>query len=243
MIIFDKKEYDISKITIGLGWNIREKQPNFWGRYLFDDEMDFDLDAIAFLMDRNDRVNNLGSDLSLTGKRKVPFQKSDIIYFHNLTAPSGNLGAYHDSNQRKIENTIAEFIENGEYVIHTGDNLAGSSEEDSDAEQIIVMTDKMPLRISKILFLVCIYKGKERKQHFGQIENAYIRAIDAKGKEMARFNFSNEEAFEHKCSMTFGELYRTGKEWTFKTNIFAYETDSFVDILRKYIRATVHHGK
>jgi len=244
VIIFDEKEYDISKITIGLGWNIREKQPDFWGRYFFDDETDFDLDAIAFLMDKNDRVNNLGNDLHLTGKRKVPFQKSDVIYFHNLTAPSGNLGAYHDCSQRKCECVISKFIENGEYVIHTGDNLVGSSEEDSDAEQIIVMTNELPLRISKILFLVCIYKGKERGQHFGLIENAYIRALDAKGKEMARFEFSNEEVFENKCSMSFGELYRTEKGWAFKTNIYAYETDNFVDILRKYIRAaTVHHGK
>jgi len=79
-IIFDEKEYDISKITIGLGWNIREKHPTFWERYFFDDDTDFDLDAIAFLMDKNDRVNNLGDDLHLTGKWKVPFQKSDIIY-------------------------------------------------------------------------------------------------------------------------------------------------------------------
>ena len=242
IIIFDEKEYDISRITIGLGWNIREKQPNFWERYFFDDDTDFDLDAIAFLMDKNDRVINLGNDLHLTGGRKVPFQKSDIIYFHNLTAPSGNLGAYYSSNQRKIENTIERFIEYGEYVIHTGDNLVGSSNEDNDAEQIIVMTDKVPLRINKVLFLVCIYKGKERAQHFGLIENAYIRAMDFNGKEMARFEFSSEEAFDNKCSLTFGELYRKEKKWVFKTNICAYDTDSFVDILRKYIRAaTVHH--
>ena len=241
-IIFNQKEYDISKITIGLGWNIREKQRDFWGRYFFIDDTDFDLDAIAFLMDRNERVINLGNDLPLTGRRKVPFQKSDVIYFHNLTAPSGNLGAYFDCSHKKIENMISSFIENGEYVIHTGDNLVGSSKEDSDAEQIIVITDEVPLRISKILFLVCIYKGKERKQHFGLIENAYIRAIDANGKEMARFEFSDEDAFEQKCSMTFGELYRIENKWAFKTNVSAYETDNFVDILRRYIRtATVHH--
>ena len=243
IIIFDENEHDISKITIGLGWNIREKRPNFWERYLFDDDEDFDLDAIAFLMDKSDRVINTGSDLHLTGGRKVPFQKSDIIYFHNLTAPSGNLGAYHDSNQRKIAKTITELIANGEYVIHTGDNLAGSSDEDCDAEQIIVIPNEIPLRISKILFLVCIYKGKKRAQHFGLIENAYIRAVDANGKEMARFEFAGEEAFDNKCSMTFGELYRLDKGWAFKTNICAYETDNFVDILRKYIRAaTVHYG-
>jgi len=241
VIIFDEKEFDISKITVGLGWNIREKELNFWSRCIFDDATDFDLDAIAFLMDKNDRVINLGNDLPLTGGRRVPFQKSDIIYFHNLTAPSGNLGAYHDSNSRKIANTITEFIENGEYVIHTGDNLVGSSNEVSDAEQIIIMTDAVPLRIHKILFLVCTYKGKERAQHFGLVENAYIRAIDANGREMARFEFSGEEAFNNKCSMTFGELYRTETGWAFKTNIFAYETDNFVDILRKYIRATNVH--
>ena len=242
IIIFDKKEHDISKITIGLGWNIREKKPDFWSHYFFDDDSDFDLDAIAFMMDKNDRVNNLGNDLFLTGKRKVPFQKSDIIYFHNLTAPSGNLGAYYDSNQRKIGKTIEKFIENGEYMIHTGDNLVGSSNEKNDAEQIIIIPNEIPYRINKILFLVCIYKGKERSQHFGLIENAYIRAVDAQGKEMARFEFSGDDSFNQKCSMTFGELYRYENEWAFKTNISSYDTDNFVDILRKYIRAaTVHH--
>lgn len=242
IIEFDEKEFDISKITIGLGWNIREKESSFWDRFLFDEDEDFDLDAIAFLMDKNDRVMNLGEDLPLTGGRKVPFQKSDVIYFHNLTAPSGNLGAYHNSNTKKIERTIATFIDNGEYVIHTGDNLVGSSDEESDAEQIIVMTNEVPQRISKILFLVSTYKGKERGQHFGLVENAYIRALDANGKEMARFEFSKEEAFENKCSMTFGELYRTEKGWAFKTNIRAYETDNFVDILRRYIRAATVKG-
>ena len=235
IIELDAQKYDISKITIGLGWQMKEKSVSFWNRLFFDDDEDFDLDAIAFLMDKNDRVVNLGKDLALTGGRKVPFQKSDIVYFHNLTAPSGNIGAYHGLSGKKIEKKIENFIEQGEYIIHTGDNLVGNSDdEDADAEQIIVLLDRLPRRIKKILFLVTIYDGIERGQDFGSIENAYIRALDGSGQEMVKFAFSQDEALENMHTICFGELFTEDEKWYLQTDIQLYESDQFVDILKRY---------
>jgi tellurium resistance protein TerD len=70
----------------------------------------------------------------------------------------------------------------------------------------------LPNRIDKILFLVCIYQGQARNQHFGQVDNAFIRACDANGKEIARFSLSNSSEFNGMRSMVFGEMYRQNGE-------------------------------
>jgi stress response protein SCP2 len=234
-IELDATKYDISKITIGLGWKMKEKTVSFWNRLFFDDDEEFDLDAIAFLMDKNDTIINLGKDLALTGGRSVPFQKSDIIYFHNLTAPSGNIGAYHNLNGKKIEKKIQSFIEQGEYIIHTGDNLVGNSDDDeADAEQIIVLLDRLPHRIRKILFVVTIYDGIKRGQDFGNIENAYIRAIDGAGNEMVKFSFTHDPVFDGMHTICFGELFSENEKWYLQTNIQMFAGDQFVDIIKRH---------
>jgi stress response protein SCP2 len=44
--------YDLSQITVGLGWDVREEKKGFFGKLLGGGkEEDFDLDAIAFLLD------------------------------------------------------------------------------------------------------------------------------------------------------------------------------------------------
>ncbi|MDR1882791.1 MAG: TerD family protein [Prevotella sp.] len=235
IIAIDPYKYDISKITIGLGWKMKEKNRSFMNRFIFDDDENFDLDTIAFLMDRNDKVVNLGKDMPLTGGRSVPFQKSDIIYYHNLTAPSGNIGAYYNLNGKKLERKIQTFIEQGEYIIHTGDNLVGNaSDEDADAEQIIVMLEKLPRRIKKILFLVTIHNGIHRKQDFDSIENLHIRAIDGLGKEIVKFTFARNSDFANMHTLCFGELFYDEGKWYLQTNITFFESDKFVDILKKY---------
>jgi tellurium resistance protein TerD len=239
----DKNKYDLSRITVGLGWKMKEKKTSILSRLFFDDEDEYDLDAIAFLLDKNDRVSDLGRELKLTGDRRVPFQRSDIIYFHNLTAPQGNLGAYHNLGNNQIVSRINRFIKEGEYIIHTGDNLVGSSDEDSDAEQIIIIPDKVPERIHKILFLVTINDGRHKKQYFDEVDNLYIRLIDKKQKEIVKYSFQNDKRFEGMCAMIFGELGREDNEWYFLEKLEFFETDNFVDILRRYSKVNVGRRK
>ena len=87
----------------------------------------------------------------------------------------------------------------------------------------------------RIVFIVQIYKGTENGQHFGKVKNAFIRAVDAKGKEMARFDLSGESSFNEHCSMVFAELIREAGGWQFKAIGKPHREDNFTAILRHYI--------
>ncbi len=190
--------YDLSQVTIGLGWDVKETKPGFLGKLFGGKEEDYDLDAVAFLLDENGKVQNLGTDL----------RNGDIIFFNSLKHPSGQIWL-------------------------TGDNRTGEGE--GDDEQIIVRLNTLPERYQKIIFLVTIYQGRQKGQHFGKVENAFIRAVDAKGKEIAKFSLSVNEALNGKCSMIFSEVYRHNGNWKFRAIGEEKDTDSIVDLLKLYI--------
>jgi len=151
--------YDLSTVTIGLGWDVCPPQGGFLGKLFGKKEEDYDLDAIAFLLDANGKVADLGRTVVSREGRKVALYQGDIIFFNSMKHPSGHIWL-------------------------TGDNRTG--EGDGDDEQIIVRLDSLDQKYQRILFLVCIYQGQQKNQHFGMLQNAFIRAVDGKGKEIAR---------------------------------------------------------
>lgn len=204
----DKGEtFDLATVTIGLGWDVKQKDSGFLSK-LFGGakEEEYDLDAIAFLLDSNGKVANIGRTANVNN-RQIGLYEGDIIYFNSLKHPSGHIWL-------------------------TGDNRTG--EGDGDDEQIIVKLDSLDQRYQKILFLVTIYQGKQNNQHFGLVENAFIRAVDARGKEIAKFNLSGDASMNGMCSMVFAEAYRKGEEWKFRAIGEPKHTDNFVDILKSY---------
>lgn len=62
-------------------------------------------------------------------------------------------------------------------VQHQGDNLTGAGE--GDDEQIVIELDKVPAQYDRIVVVVNIFRAEARHQHFGMIENAFIRIVDA----------------------------------------------------------------
>ena len=97
-------------------------------------------------------------------------------------------------------------------VEHMGDNLTGAGE--GDDEQITVDLSLVPADIQKIDFTVTIYEAVERNQTFGQVENAYIRIVDATtDKELIRYDLG--EDFSVETAVVVGELYRHSGEWKF----------------------------
>ena len=97
-------------------------------------------------------------------------------------------------------------------VRHMGDNLTGAGE--GDDEQIMVDLTALPAEYDKIVFVVTIYQARERQQHFGLIENCFIRICDAEsGQELCKYNLS--ENYNGMTAMIFGELYRYGGAWKF----------------------------
>jgi stress response protein SCP2 len=54
----------------------------------------------------------------------------------------------------------------------------------------------------------------QRKQHFGLIQNAFIRLVDAKANtEMCKYNLTDD--YSGMTAMIFGEVYRHNGEWKF----------------------------
>ena len=97
----------------------------------------------------------------------------------------------------------------------TGDNLVGGKMGGmDDSEQIQVDLTKVPQGIERIVFVVNIYDCVKRKQHFGMVENAYIRIVDQGSQEtIASYNLT--EDYSGKTSMIVGEIYHKDGAWKF----------------------------
>ena len=123
----------------------------------------------------------------LLGENGKTAASSDFVFYGNLNHPSGS-------------------------VQHMGDNLTGAG--DGDDEQIKVDLSKVPASISKIAFTVTIYEAEQRRQNFGQVNNAFIRVYNEEtGEEMVRYDLG--EDFSIETAAVFGELYRNNGEWKF----------------------------
>ncbi len=97
-------------------------------------------------------------------------------------------------------------------VEHLGDNKTGAGE--GDDEQIRLNLTAIPDSISRIAFTVTIYEADERRQNFGQVNNAFIRIYnEANGEELLRYDLG--EDFSIETAVVFGELYKHNGEWKF----------------------------
>lgn len=122
-------------------------------------------------------------------------------------------------NGKIISNKVEEFCvfygnlrHSSNSIIHQGDNLTG--EGDGDDEQIMVDLLKIPNQIEKMVFVVNIYQANKRRQHFGMIENAFIRLVNMENnKEICRFNLS--ENYHGMTGLIVGEIYRKNGDWKF----------------------------
>lgn len=113
--------------------------------------------------------------------------KEDLVYFGNLTHPTGT-------------------------VRHMGDNLTGAG--DGDDEQIVIDLSKIPAKYDRIVIVVNIYQAFERNQHFGLIQNAFCRLVDARNnRELCKYNLT--ENYSNMTALIFGEVYRYNGEWKF----------------------------
>ncbi len=203
------EEFDLSQVTVGLGWDIRQKKSGgFLGKLMGGGkEAEYDLDAVAFVLDANGKVADLGRTVQTNDGRTMGMYQGDVVFFNSMKHPSGHIWL-------------------------TGDNRTGAG--DGDDEQVIVKLDALDQKYQKIVFVVTIYQGRQNGQHFGMVDNAFIRAIDAKGKEIARFTMSGDATYNNMCGMVFAEVYRKDNGWKFRALGNAEPSDSFVDILRGY---------
>lgn len=117
-------------------------------------------------------------------------------------------------------------------VKHMGDNLTGAG--DGDDEQIMVDLTALPSEYDKIVFVVTIYQARERRQHFGLIQNCFIRICDAEtGQELCKYNLS--ENYNNMTAMIFGELYRYNGSWKFNAIGQPTTDNSISDMAKRFL--------
>jgi stress response protein SCP2 len=200
-----KKDNDLSEVIIGLGWDIAEKKQGFLGG-LFSSNKQEEYDLdVVAFLCREDGKVH---DMGSIENGRQTLNNGDIIFFNNMRHNSGQIWL-------------------------TGDNRTGAG--DGDDEQIIVRLNDLPDRYGKVAFVVQIYKGKENGQSFGQVKNAFIRAVDAKGREMVRFDLSGGAQYADSRSMLFAELIRENDGWRFNAIGTPSPSDSFVEFLKQYL--------
>lgn len=117
-------------------------------------------------------------------------------------------------------------------VVHMGDNLTGAG--DGDDEQIVIDLNRVPAQYDRIVLAVNIYQAYERHQHFGMIQNAFIRLVDARNNnEMCIYNLT--ENYSNQTAMLFGEVYRYNGEWKFNAVGQGTTDGSISDFAKRYL--------
>ncbi len=140
---------------------------------------------------RSDQAFDLDASALLCGADgKVPAD-SYFVFYNQLDAPAG---AAH----------------------HSGDSTTGGGHVGDDDEQVEVDLDAVPAYVDKVVFAVSIYQARERRQTFGDVEQAYIRVADLEtGTDLVRYDLSHDCAGE--TALVFGELYRHASgDWKFR---------------------------
>lgn len=133
--------------------------------------------------------------------------KGDVVFYNNLRHPS-------------------------QCVLHQGDNLTGGG--DGDDEQILVYMTDLPAQYNKVVFAVTIYQAYQRNQHFGMIQNAFIRIVNAdNGQELCRYNLTDN--YSGQTAMIFGELYRHNGEWKFSAVGQGTSDDGVAQLLKRFV--------
>lgn len=138
-------------------------------------------------------ITDTGADFDIdasvflvNGSEKL-ISDSHFIFYNNLTSPDAN---------KSVE--------------HLGDNRTGAGE--GDDEVIKVKLKQVPADVNKIVMTVTIHEAEQRQQNFGQVQNAFVRVVNAENKEeVVRYDLS--EDFSVETALIMAEFYRKDGEW------------------------------
>ena len=130
---------------------------------------------------------DLDASAFLLGSNEKIISDNHFIFYNNLTSPDS-----------------AKSVE------HTGDNLTGAG--DGDDEVIKINLPKVPAEVQKIVITVTIHDAAKRGQNFGQVENAFVRVVNAQtNQEVIRYDLVEEYSIE--TALIMAEIYRKDGEW------------------------------
>lgn len=148
---------------------------------------------------------DLDASVLILGENEKIISDSHFIFYNNLKSPDGS-------------------------IEHTGDNRTGAGEGDDEA--IKVNFEKVSAQIKKMIFVVTIHQAKERKQNFGQVQNAYVRLVNEEnGQVVAKYDLS--EDYSSETALIMCELYRHNTDWKLAAVGSGYN-EGLDAILRRY---------
>ncbi|MFA7241572.1 MAG: TerD family protein [Sulfuricellaceae bacterium] len=82
-----KNENDLSMVTVGLGWDIREEKKGLLGNIFGKKEEEYDLDVVAFLCGQDGKVQNIGRDKN----GQATLVNGDVVFFNHMRHASGQI--------------------------------------------------------------------------------------------------------------------------------------------------------
>ena len=130
---------------------------------------------------------DLDSSLFLLGANEKLISDSHFLFYNNLVSPDPDKS-----------------------VQHLADNLTGAGE--GDDEVIKINLKKVPTDVQKIVVTVTIHEAQQRSQNFGQVQNAFVRIVDAQTKQEA-VRYDLVEDYSVETALIMAELYRKDSEW------------------------------
>ena len=121
-----------------------------------------------------------------------------------------------DTNEKLVSDNHFIFYNNlaspdaNKSVEHLGDNRTGVGE--GDDEVIKINLKQVPAEVNKIVMTVTIHEAEQRQQNFGQVQNAFVRVVNAENtEEVVRYDLT--EDFSIETALIMAELYRKDGEW------------------------------
>lgn len=172
----------------------------------------------------------------LFAKKPAEYDLDVVAFLCGVDGKVHDLGKIENDRPSLVNGDVVFFNSMRHHSGHiwlTGDNRTGAGE--GDDEQIIVELNELPEKYAKVVFVVQIYKGIENGQSFGKVRNAFIRAVDGKGREMTRFDLSGGAQYVECRSMLFAELVRERDGWKFNAVGAPSQSDTFIEFLKQYV--------
>ena len=121
-----------------------------------------------------------------------------------------------NSNEKLISDRHFIFYNNltspdsAKSVQQRGDNRTGAGEGDDEIIDVNLRT--VPTEVEKIAIAVTIHEAQQRKQNFGQVNNAFVRIVNCENEqEIIRYDLTEDYSTE--TALIMAELYRQSGEW------------------------------
>lgn len=145
--------------------------------------------GLGWDVNRTDTGTDFDLDVSLflLGANEKLVSDKHFIFYNNLTSPDPDKS-----------------------VQLMGDNRTGAGE--GDDEGMVVDFRKIPKDVEKIIVTITIYEADNRKQNFGQVNNAFVRLVNVETKEEV-LRYDLDEDFSIETAIIMAEVYRKDGEW------------------------------